>query len=116
MKPLAFTFLVPLAIGLTTGCIHTHDTIIRDEGRVPVEFENDAAGRIFYEALSRVPDSGSKTEKHTEVSLPIVFSHEQKVVRGPNTGFNEAVRRCDTNQDQRITESEARIFAGTVPK
>jgi hypothetical protein len=44
-----------------------------------------------------------------------VFSHERKVVRGPNKGFNDAVRRCDTNADQRITETEARIFAGISP-
>ncbi len=97
------------------GCIHTQETVIRDETREPVEFENDAAGRLFYEALSRMPENERKTEQDTEVSLPVVFSHKTKVVRGPNTGFNTAVRRCDTNHDHRITETEARIFGATVP-
>jgi hypothetical protein len=100
---------------LVVGCIHTNETVVKDEGRLPVEFENDGAARLFYEALSRMPGAGDKTESHTEVSLPVLFSHEHKVVRGPNVAFNEAVRRCDTNQDGRITESEARIFGATVP-
>ena len=109
------TYLLPLASLLAAGCIHTHDTVVRDEARVPVEFENESAARIFYEALSRMPGAHERTEKRTEVELPVIFSHEQKVVRGANTGFNEALRRCDTNQDHRVTESEARIFAATVP-
>lgn len=103
-----------LAAVVATGCIHTHETVVNDESRIPIEFENDAAGRIFYEALSRMPESGKHTEQKSEVSLPIVFSHERKVVRGPNTGFNQAARRCDTNQDGKITESEARIFGASV--
>ncbi len=107
--------ILSLAALLGSGCIHTHDTVVRDESRLPVEFENDAAARVFYEALSRMPGAHERTENRTEVELPLIFSHEQKVVRGANTGFNEAVRRCDTNQDHRVTESEARIFAATVP-
>ena len=103
-----------LAAVVVTGCIHTHETVVHDDSRIPIEFENDVAGRIFYEALSRMPESGKHTEQKSEVSLPIVFSHERKVVRGPNTGFNQAARRCDTNQDGRITESEARIFGASV--
>lgn len=110
--------LIP-ALGLvaiiSAGCIHTHETVVRDEARLPVEFENDAAARVFYEAVSRMPDSKQKTESRTNVELPVIFSHEHKIVRGPNAGFNEAVRRADTNQDHRISESEARIFAATVP-
>lgn len=113
MQPRVAT--VVLVALLAAGCIHTHETVVRDEARAPVEFENDAAGRVFYEALSRMPESGNRTESHSEVSLPVVFHHERKTVRGPNTAFNEAVRRCDTNQDGRITEVEARLFAGTVP-
>jgi hypothetical protein len=114
MKTPTRLLTLPLAALLAAGCIHTHDTVVKDETRMPVEFENDTAGRLFYETLSRIPDSGRTTEKHTEVSIPVVFSHEQKVVRGPNSNFNDAVRRCDTNQDRRITETEARIFSGTV--
>lgn len=109
--------LTPLflgAAGLLCGCIHTHETVVHDESRTPVSFESDAAARTFYEALSRVPNSGKHSESKTEISIPIVFDHERKVVTGPNHAFNDAVARCDTNHDGVITDQEARIFAATV--
>lgn len=94
-----------------TGCISTDKTVYREEERMKVEFENDTAGRLFYETLSKVRSSGNRTESKTEVSLPVVFKHKHRVVEGESTGFNLAVRRCDTNRDGKITEQEARIFA-----
>ena len=67
--------------------------------------------RLFYETLSRAPDHHSQTESKTEVSIPIVFDHKQKVVDGPSRKFNEAVAICDSNKDGRITELEAKIYA-----
>ena len=101
-----------LASLLFVGCIHTQQTSYKDESRVPVEFETESAGRIFYEALSRRPHSGERQESKSEVSLPLVFSNETRVVRGPNIAFNRAVAEADTNRDGKITEVEARIFAG----
>lgn len=115
MKTTNFLSALALVGWAVTGCIHTNETVVKDEARMPVEFENDAAGRVFYETLSRIQGSGDRTVSRSEVSLPVVFSHERKTVHGPNIGFNDAVRRCDTNVDQRITESEARIFATSVP-
>lgn len=96
---------------LVSGCISHEETVYRDEPRAKVEFENDTAGRLFYETLSKSPKDGRHSESSTEVSLPIIFEHKQKVVGGENVAFNDAVRRCDTNADGRITEQEARIFA-----
>ncbi len=109
--------LYPLQIAaalLATGCIHTHETVVHDDSRIAASFESDAAARSFYESLSRLPNGGQRQESKTEVSIPIVFEHERRVVRGPNQAFNEAVNRCDTNRDGKITEQEARIFADTV--
>lgn len=99
-----------------TGCISTDQTVSREEERLKVEFENDTAGRLFYETLSKVRSSGNRTESKTEVSLPVVFRHKHRVVEGESTGFNQAVRRCDTNRDGKITEQEARIFTESVEK
>jgi hypothetical protein len=41
----------------------------------------------------------------------VILSHEITTVNGPHQVFNESVRRADTNQDGKITEKEARIFA-----
>jgi len=96
---------------ITGGCITHEETVYRDTERVKVEFENDTAARVFYEAQGQSGGAQSRTESRTEVNLPVVFDHKQKVVSGPNVAFNEAVARCDTNKDGKITEAEARIYA-----
>ena len=96
---------------LNAGCISTERTVYQEPERVKVEFENDAAGRLFYEALSKLESRHDRNESRTSISIPVVFEHKHRVVDGENVAFNQAVRRCDTNGDGRITEQEARIFA-----
>jgi hypothetical protein len=105
--------LAAVVAGFSTGCISHDETVYQDTQRVPVSFESETAGRVFYEALSRSP-RGRSDETSTEVNLPIVFHHKVKTVRGPNATFNDAVLRCDTNRDGKITEQEANIFAGQM--
>lgn len=119
MSMKAKTIILGIAFAFTlalTSCISTDKTVYREEERVKVEFENDTAGRLFYETLSKLRSSHGRTESKTEVSLPIVFEHKRHVVEGESAGFNQAVRRCDTNADGRITETEARIFAESANK
>lgn len=92
------------------GCISQQETVYRDVDRTKVEFESEAAGRIFYQTLSK-QGAVNRQERNTEVSLPIVFEHKRKVVRSENFQFNDAVSKCDTNRDGRITELEAKIFS-----
>ena len=96
---------------LLTGCISHKSVVYQDVERVKVEFESDAAARLFYETLSRNAATGKHSESTTTVSIPIVFQNEQKVVPGRNVEFNEAVAICDSNKDGKITEAEARIYA-----
>ena len=106
--------LAAFAALVSAGCIHTEETVTRDESRVPISFETETAGRIFYETLSKLPGSGQHRESSVDVEVPLVFEHRTKTVRGPNTAFNEAVARADTNRDGKITETEANIFAAQV--
>ena len=76
-----------------------------------VEFENDTAGRLFYETLSRMKSRRSESE--TEICL-ILIESKTTTVAGESVAFNEAVRRCDTNSDGRVTETEARIFSEQI--
>ena len=101
---------------LNTGCISTEKTVYQEQDRAKVEFENDTAGRLFYEALSKLQSRHGRSESKTEVSIPVVFDHKRRVVEGESVAFNHAVRRCDTNGDGRITELEARIFAEQAEK
>ena len=107
--------LLTLATLALAGCIQSTKTVYRDEPRIPVEFENDTAARVFYEALSKSAPSGNRSESKTEVNL-ILIDHKQNVVQGESLAFNNAVLRCDTNHDGKITEAAARIYAAQVTK
>ena len=98
------------------GCISTEKTTYRDGERMRVSFENESAGRMFYEALSKTEGSAKRSESTTEISIPIVFEHKQRTIEGDNMLFNDAVRRCDSNGDGKITEQEARIYLDSVSK
>lgn len=98
------------------GCITHEETVQKDVGRVPIEFENETAARVFYEALSRVSKPEGRSESSTKVEVPILFEHKTRTVRGPNTAFNEGVAQCDTNRDGKISEKEANIYAELVGK
>ena len=110
-KPIANFMLAALCGLVLSGCITHKSTVVRNVDRTRVEFENDTAARIFYEALSKMPASRHQTESTTKIDIPVVFENERHVVTGPNTTFNEAVSECDANKDAKITEVEAKIFA-----
>ena len=101
---------------LSSGCISHDETIVKDVERVPVSFENDTAGRLFYKTLSRTNVRRGRQEDSTKVQIPIVFEHKVRTVTGEGAAFNEAVGRCDTNRDGKITETEAKIFADQYDK
>jgi hypothetical protein len=96
---------------LSAGCITHTETVYQDVERTRIEFESDAAARLFYETLSKRSGSMNHSESTTQVNLPIVFSHERKVLPGKNVEFNQSVDICDSNKDGKITELEARVYA-----
>ncbi len=95
---------------MVAGCVTHTETVYRDVPRVKVEFETERAGRIFYEAFSKLPKHNNR-ESHTELSIPVIFEHKSDVRSSDSEAFNDAVQRCDTNQDGKISETEAEIFA-----
>lgn len=98
------------------GCITHKVTVVRDTPRTSVQFENDDAARIFYEALSRMPERGHQKESTTDIRIPVVFEYQRHVVTGPNAAFNAAVSQCDANHDGKITVQEAQAFAEQVAR
>jgi hypothetical protein len=108
---------VALAVSglLLSGCISHHSTVYQDVERTRVEFESDAAARLFYETLSKNSGNRKHSESTTSIEIPIVFETKRTVVPGRNVEFNEAVALCDSNKDGRITETEARIYANLKP-
>lgn len=110
-KAITRFLLATTCISIFSGCITHDETVVRDVERAKIEFANETAARIFYEALSKSPTSHSRKESTTEVDIPVVFDHKRHVITGPNAEFNEAVLFCDSNKDGKITEVEAKIFA-----
>jgi hypothetical protein len=106
----AMCIIAGMAGLVMSGCISHERTVYQDAPRSRVEFENDRAARLFYETLSKAPPR-QHSESKTEIAIPIVFDHKRRVVPGQNVIFNDAVAYCDTNQDSKITELEAQIFA-----
>lgn len=103
-----------LALGATAGCISSHEVVYTDPPRAAVSFATERAGRVFYETLSRTPDSRRRAESRVEVDL-ILIDVERRTVAGPNRHFNDAVAFADTDKDGTITEAEADIFASAWP-
>lgn len=110
LRHLSTTLLAVVAASLT-ACISSKETVYRETERVKVEFENDAAARIFYEAFTKSPESHQRNEKTTSFNIPVIIHAQRTEKDSESSGFNTAVRRCDTNADGKITEAEARIFA-----
>lgn len=104
-----------VALGASTGCISSVETVTSDTSRVKVAFASDKAGRVFYETLTRVSETRPRTERRTEVNL-ILIEVERRTVAGPNKLFNEAVLFADTDRDGVITDAEADLFADAWPR
>jgi hypothetical protein len=111
MRKFIVQWLAMAAAGFALcGCINQSQTTYRNPERAKVEFENETAARIFYETLSKIPATTSRNEANTTVEIPVVMEIHNRVVDGENVGFNDAVKECDSNQDGKITELEAKIF------
>jgi hypothetical protein len=113
-KNLLLATLGLVALGASTGCISSSETVYTDAPRAAVTFASDKAGRVFYETLARTPDSGRRTENRVSVDL-ILIDVEKRTIAGPNRRFNEAVAMADSDKDGTITDTEAEIFATAWP-
>ncbi len=113
--------LLPFLLGVAVmsvfaGCISSKETVYRETERVKIEFENDAAARIFYEAYSKQRPPQQRNEKTTSFEIPVILSVKRTETDSGNALFNDAVRHTDTNGDGKITEQEARIYAEQVER
>ena len=92
------------------GCItlFSKTEVVRDgEARRPVTFESQQAAETFHTALKKQhPSLGG-----AYVGVPFVTLYSRDRVLSETARFNDAVARCDTDQDGVITEAEATVFA-----
>lgn len=96
-------WLVPLTGCLSPPCVLDRTT----EGRRPVTFENTEAANTFSRGrrADRTPVDGC-----TSYWLA-AWRHRTYVVPSDAGRYNDAVQRCDTNQDGVITFAEASYYA-----
>jgi hypothetical protein len=97
---------------LLPGCLTLFsktDVVRAEETRRPVRFESAAAAETFHQALKDDADDGSLGGACFGVPFVTLYARHKKLAE--NARFNDAVSRCDTDQDGLITQHEADIFA-----
>ncbi|MBX9583921.1 MAG: hypothetical protein K2X87_26785 [Gemmataceae bacterium] len=97
---------------LLPGCLtlFSKTEVVRaDETRRPVRFESPAAADTFHKALKDKDNGGSLGGTCFGVPFVTLYARHKKLAE--NARFNDAVGRCDTDQDGLITQHEADIFA-----
>ncbi len=101
-----------------TGCISSNKTEYVDEERNAVAFESPKAEADFFAALNRrkgSPGRIERPEERTTLFLVVVNVSRRKITSGPNRDFNQNVRLCDTDKDNRISEKEAQSYLDNSP-
>jgi hypothetical protein len=92
------------------GCItlFSKTEVVREsEARRAVAFESQEAAEVFHRAVKK----RSKEIGGAYVGVPFVTLYNRDRVLSDAAHFNDAVARCDTNQDGLITLAEAQVFA-----
>lgn len=96
-------------VALLPGCVtlFSKTEVIRDgEARRPVKFEcQEAADKFVAAAKSRNRDVAG-----AYVGVPFVTLYHRDTKIGETAAWNDAVARCDTDQDGTITLIEAVTF------
>jgi hypothetical protein len=83
------------------------EVVRSEEPRRPVRFESPEAADVFHRALTwkSDPDLGG-----ADLGVPFVTLYSRHRVLSETAKFNDAVAKCDTDQDGVITLAEAQIF------
>lgn len=110
--PVALSALAGLV--LLPGCLtlYSKTEVIRgDEARRPVRFESPQAADAFQEAVKKQNASVGGTH----VGVPFITLIAKDKQLSESAVWNDAVAKCDTDQDGLITYIEAAIFSKSGP-
>ena len=101
------------AFATAPGCLtlYSKTEVVRSNvSRRPISFAGPEAATEFYAALDKCED----TIGETYLGVPFVTLYAKRQQLSEAAAWNDAVGRCDTNQDGIITLDEAKIFAASV--
>lgn len=109
MPRLAILCAAVAALTLLPGCItlFSKTEVVRGgETRRPVKFESEAAANEFLTAFKgQTRDAGG-----AYLGVPFVTLYSKDTKLSEVAAWNDAVGRCDTDQDGLITQVEATVF------
>ena len=100
-------------IGLPSGCITLFsktDVVRSEEARRAVSFESPAVAETFHEAMKKQ----TGTVGGAYVGVPFVTLYSRQKTLSETAIFNDAVARCDGDQNGVITQAEAEIYANAM--
>ncbi len=106
---MARTYLAAVLAAALPGCITLYsktEAVRGGEARRPVRFECPQAAEEFYAALKK--EDGRVGNTYVGVPFVTLYSKQQHL--SESAAWNDAVGRCDTDQDGLITLAEASIF------
>jgi hypothetical protein len=104
-----FTFVASVLF-TSTGCLTLFskvDVVRSEELRKPIAFESPEAAEKFTSACKKCDPEISSTQ----FAVPFVTLYNRHKKLSESAQFNDAVSRCDTDQNGIITLCEAEIFA-----
>ncbi len=115
MKRFVYLVLAVSVCPTLTGCItlFSKAEVVRSkEPLKPMQFESAEVAEDFRKA-AKLGDS--KVVGATHLGVPFVTLYESKTVLAKNAQLNDAVQKCDTNQDGIITAQEVVVFKKLYP-
>ncbi len=98
-----------------SGCLtlFSKTEVVRsEEPRRPIAFEDADAAKTFNNSLFFCQSSVGGAH----VGVPFLTLYSRQKTLSKSAVFNDAVARCDTDQNGTITKSEADIFASFAGK
>jgi len=102
-----------LGVGCS-GCLVMYDgkkVLRRNEARDKVEFESEEAAQLFQEKFEQEKCACMNRSRGREsMVIPVIAAVNVKTKLSENACYNDAVRACDSDGDECITEAEARVY------
>jgi len=100
-------------LGAAPGCITLFsktDVLRAEEARRPIQFESPAVAEQFHTAMKE--QNGTVGGAYVGVPFDTLYSRHKTL--SEVAIFNDAVIRCDCDQNGFITQAEAEIYAKVV--
>ena len=98
-----------------SGCLVVYNgtkVLRKNEKRKVVEFESEQASQLFHEKLNKkLCSCTDRTMESEQLIIPFIVATNTSMKLSENACYNDALQMCDSNGDDFISESEAKIYS-----